>query len=130
MINSFTVEGFLGRDPEKTRVGETVLAKVSLGQKRAPKKGQDIRDAPTDWFDLEAWGEKAEALMTHRKGDRVLVEGKVRQDRWKDNNTGKARTKHKVVVAAVGGIKKQDRREREPGEDDGPPEITDEDVPF
>lgn len=71
---------------------------------------------------LECIAFKKTALSIEKyffKGDGIIVEGELQQDRWEDKNTGQKRSKHKLIVNrfhfAVGTFK----RDRDAGKEDG-----------
>lgn len=44
------------------------------------------------WLTVNVWGKRAESAAKHlAKGARVKVEGRLRQDSWKDKETGESR---------------------------------------
>jgi len=72
VINSITVTGHLGSDPERRRAG----SKSVTGARLAVSQG---RERPSMWFDLDAWEGSfaASDLAAARKGDRVTVTGRL-----------------------------------------------------
>ena len=92
--------GRLGKDPEiKYLESGKIVASASMGVNPVGAKRDD--GTQPDWFDLELWGEQAEAFCnTFHKGDMVLVVGRVKIDRWIDRQTGEPKMKLVVVVDA------------------------------
>ncbi|MFM7390491.1 MAG: single-stranded DNA-binding protein [Vampirovibrionales bacterium] len=89
MINSVTLVGRLGQDPE-TKYFETgsVKARFSVAVDRPGAKNEA---KVTDWFAIEAWGKLAEFAGTWlKKGSNVAVVGSVEVTYWTDN-TGNQR---------------------------------------
>lgn len=87
-MNNTTLSGNLGKDPElrETQSGIKV-ATYSVGVYRANPK--DKEKPLTDWFNVVAWGEQAEQVMSNlKKGSKVLVNGKF-QTRSYDDKDGK-----------------------------------------
>lgn len=87
------VIGNLGRDPELryTTDGKAVTS-MSVAVSRSYKKGDD-RVEVTDWFNVVVWGQGAEYIAENaRKGDRVFVEGEMREEKWKDKDGNEKRS--------------------------------------
>lgn len=81
MINSVTIVGRSGRDPEM-RYFESGRVKTtfSLAVNRPTKEKE------TDWFDIELWGRQAELAGEYvRKGRLIAVEGRLDFSRWTDD---------------------------------------------
>jgi single stranded DNA-binding protein len=56
------------------------------------------------YFDFVVWGEQAERLSAdHRnlKGCPVVIEGKLRQERWEDTKTGVKKQRVRLVVGRI-----------------------------
>ena len=59
-------------------------------------------EQPTEFYDLVAFGSLAENVAaTLHKGDRVVVTGKVEEDRWTGND-GVERATQKVIAEGLG----------------------------
>tara|TARA_R100000951_G_C2493526_1_gene135222 strand:+ start:82 stop:432 length:351 start_codon:yes stop_codon:yes gene_type:complete len=96
--NSCHLIGNLGDNPEyddakgpKNKDGKpSGLATFSIAVDR-----KDIGNKEdTDWFDIECWGNLAERVAEYlQKGSKVAVEGRARQNTWKDKDSGKGRSK-------------------------------------
>ena len=51
------------------------------------------------FFDLTLFGKSGEAFARfHKKGQSIMVSGRLKQNTWIDDNTGKNRSKVEVVV--------------------------------
>lgn len=93
--NCFLGTGNLTKDPEGREVsiqGEkdfVVNATIAIN---GPKK-----DAEATFIDFEAWGPQARALVEQTaKGDKVGIQGELKQDRWEDKATGEKRSRLKI----------------------------------
>lgn len=85
MVNSVTIVGRAGRDPEM-RYFESGRVKTtfSLAVNRPTKERE------TDWFDVELWGRQAEIASEYvRKGSLVGIEGRLDFSRWTDDQGAK-----------------------------------------
>jgi len=76
--------GNLTRDPELKRVGAngTALCEFSLALNESYKDGDEWKEE-TSFVDYKCWGKRGEAIAQYlKKGSKVLVEGKIKQERW------------------------------------------------
>ena len=102
--------GHVCRQPEKrvTQNGTTTCDNaLAVNEHIKATDGTKIDDV--NYIDLTFWGKTAETFCQYvHKGDAILVEGKLKQDRWQYE--GKPYSKVKVVVASFQfvGSKKQE----------------------
>jgi len=90
-MNLVVVQGNVTRDAEvKTFASGNSVVEFSVAVNRRVKKGDQWVDE-TDYFDVKSWGKKVPS-----KGDAVLVEGELRQERWESDGSKRS----KVVVNA------------------------------
>ena len=96
-VNQVILMGRLTRDPEQrtTNTGKTIVS-FSIAVDRG---GQDYM---ADFFNVNAWEKLGELVMQYlSKGRRVLVQGRLRQDRWDDKETGKKQSRVEVTASDV-----------------------------
>lgn len=101
-INKASISGNLTRDPElrTTQSGTSVLS-MGVAVNERVKRGDQWEDRPS-YVDVTVWGARAEALAKFlRKGLRVAVSGRLRQDRWQDRQTGENRSRLGIVADEV-----------------------------
>ena len=108
--NKVILVGNLTRDlelrftPQGTAVAEFGIA---INETWKDKSGQ--KQESVSFFDCTLFGKSAEGLADYlKKGRKILVDGKLRQDRWQDEKTGQNRSKIKILVDRVtflGGAK-------------------------
>tara|TARA_Y100000034_G_C6726953_1_gene321829 strand:- start:49 stop:471 length:423 start_codon:yes stop_codon:yes gene_type:complete len=98
-FNQVTVLGRLTRDPELTTFdsGATKCV-VGLACNRDWKtdkgEGSDVL-----YLDCEAWSKRAEVIAEHlKKGQRVLLQGRLVLNQWQDKETGANRSKHFMAI--------------------------------
>jgi single-strand DNA-binding protein len=97
MTNTWIGVGRLTRDPE-LRYAESGKA-VAPMRIAVPRAGEGDS---TDFFDVVAFGQLAEACATHlAKGRQVLIEGPLRQQSWTDNDSGERRSKVEIIANRV-----------------------------
>jgi single-strand DNA-binding protein len=96
-LNSVILEGNLVRDPEANLTPKgTPVCKFSVASNRYFKT-EGVRQSEVSYFDVEVWSKVAEACEKHlQKGRGVRVVGRLKQDRWTDEEGG-SHYKVKVV---------------------------------
>lgn len=81
MINSVTIAGYLGQDPEVKVVGADNIAVTTISV--AVQSGKD----KTIWVKVTAWRATAEFIGTYlKKGSFVVVQGRLEQETWTDED--------------------------------------------
>lgn len=101
-MNRVIIAGHLGRDPEirYTPQGKAVC-NFSIGVNRRYKGADDQEKEEVSFFDIECWGRTAEVAAEHlRKGRPVLLEGRLKQERWEAQG-GVNRSKVVIVAESV-----------------------------
>ena len=83
-MNTITITGNLGRDPETRQAGSKTVVSVSV----AVSQG---KDKPSMWLDVSACEDgytafAANNLAAARKGDKVVVSGRLSMREWEDKN--------------------------------------------
>lgn len=101
--SAITVVGTLGRDPElRFTNGGAALCSFTLAVSRRWKK-DDVWVEKTAWVDVTAFGTLGENVAAScSKGNRLIVMGVIDEDEWDDKETGKKRTKLKILADAIG----------------------------
>ena len=96
-INQVFLMGRLTRDPEqRTTGGGKTIVSFSIAVDRGGA------DDTADFFNINAWEKLGELVMQYlTKGRRVLVQGRLRQDRWDDKETGKKQSRVEVTASDV-----------------------------
>jgi single-strand DNA-binding protein len=145
-FNKVILLGNLTRDPELrytpqgAAVCEFALALNSVYTNK--QTGQKVEEV--SYIDLVAWGKTGETIAEYmKKGRQIMVEGRLKQDRW-DSQDGKKMSKVRVTVESFtfvgarpggegGGPAPKGGGGAAPssgGPDDGPPPGAEEDIPF
>jgi single-strand DNA-binding protein len=96
-MNSVTITGHLGRDPETTTLPSgTTVSNFSVAVNDIFRKG-DEKTEKTHWFTVKAFGKLAELVNTYlSKGKKVGIIGRLNYEEW-DSDTGK---RSKVTIIA------------------------------
>jgi len=100
-LNSILIEGNLVRDPlyRTTPKGRPVCT-FSVASNRYYRHDAGLEEE-VSFFDIEAWAILAEACNNQgKKGRGVRVVGRLKQDRWTDNE-GKNRSKIFIVAEHI-----------------------------
>jgi single-strand DNA-binding protein len=102
-LNRVYLAGRLTRDPEvRYTPSGTAIADIGLAVSRFFKNDQGESKEETDFFDVTAFGKTAEVVQKHlRKGSPIYVEGRLKLDQWDDRETGKKRSKVKIIAEAM-----------------------------
>lgn len=114
MNDAMTVVGRLGGDPIVKSVNGDSVAEFRLGCSARRKEGDEWVDGHTNWYSVEAWGGFAEHVSASlRKGDVVMVLGKLKIDQWESGD--KRGTSVKIRADHIGhslrlGPSKRERR--------------------
>ena len=133
-INKVTLMGNLTRDPElRYAPSGTPVANFSIA---VNYRNQESGEEHAEFFDCEVWGGWAENLCkTAKKGSCVLVDGRLRQEIWRDKDTGDNRYRVKVRGRSAFHVQLQYAEREEEGTSQvadpvGAAGAEDSDVPF
>lgn len=99
-FNKVILAGNLTRDPElRYTPGGAAVAEfaIAINRKWNGKDGEAKEEV--GFFDCVVWARGAEVITQYvKKGDPLLIEGYLQQDRWEDATSGQKRSKVKVTV--------------------------------
>jgi single-strand DNA-binding protein len=97
--NTLTLVGNMTRDPELTFIASgSALCKFSIADNQKKLNGEEV----AHYFDCVAWSDLAENIAeSFSKGQRVIVHGRLKQDRW-ENKDGENRQKVEITVEDAG----------------------------
>lgn len=120
-LNQVQLSGRIGTDLEIKDVanGKKVL-NFRLGVNNTGERD-------TEWFDVTAWDKTAEILAKYRKkGDYILITGKLKQQSWLDKETGEKRYRVRIeirenILVPSGGQRMSTARHDQGEVDDPPP---------
>ncbi|MBN1868777.1 single-stranded DNA-binding protein [Candidatus Sumerlaeota bacterium] len=98
-LNKVMLIGNLTRDPELSYLPSgTALAKLGVAVNRRYKDRNGESKDDVAFIDVETWAKSAEFCAKYlKKGRRVFIEGRLRQDRWESPDGGK---RNRIVVNA------------------------------
>jgi single-strand DNA-binding protein len=143
-FNKVILMGNLTRDPELRYTPKgTAIARIGLALNRSWRTETGEQRDETTFVDVDAFGRQAETISQYlKKGNPLLVEGRLRLDTWEDKQTNQKRSKLGVVLESFRFIGSAQHREGGAGAEpqraraaEAPPEPAEEappedDVPF
>ncbi len=141
-VNKAILVGNLGRDPEVrfTPSGRAV-AKFPIATSERWTDQQGNRQERTEWHNIVVWGKQAESCGQYlAKGRQVFVEGSIRSRQY-DDKDGNKRYITEIIARDVrflgsGGGAARPAQQQDasptvpPGEDPGPVQGEEDDIPF
>lgn len=99
-LNKVFLIGNMVADPEmrQTGSGQSVCSfRIATNRMWNDKSGQ--RQTQTEYHACVAWGKQAETLSTYmRKGNMLMVEGRLQTRSWDDKQTGAKRYATEIIV--------------------------------
>lgn len=102
-LNTVAIAGNLTRDPElaKTKNGGSVLTlSVAVNDRQHNTKTDEWEDH-ANYFDCTLFGKRAESLADILvKGQKVAIQGKLRQQRW-ETDEGQKRSRVCIMVSEL-----------------------------
>ncbi len=102
-LNKVILLGHLTRDPElrQTPQGAAVCSfGLAVNHRYATAAGEAREE--TCFVDIDVWGRQAQSCSSYlRKGAPALVDGRLRLDQWDDRETGKRRSRLRVLADRV-----------------------------
>lgn len=99
-LNKVMLLGNLTRDPELRHTPKgSAVTDLGLALNRRVQDGNGGWKKEVTFVDVTVWGNSAENAHKYlSKGRGVFVEGRLQMDTWDDKETGKKRSKLKVVA--------------------------------
>ena len=119
-INYCVLGGYMARTPDLRYTPQgTPVADFAIAVNRQWKDKDGTKKSEADFFDCVAWQRTAEIAGEHlKKGQPVLLEGHLQQERWEDKEGGR-RSKIKMIVERIHFLGAKETEGEEP-EDDKP----------
>lgn len=143
-LNKVILMGNLGKDPEtRTLESGTVMCRFSIATTETYKNRQSgEKTSHTEWHNVVLWRGLAEVADKYlHKGDKVLIEGRIRTRSWEDKESGQMRYSTEILadqMQMMGSNKKAEKTEdanltQEPNTEsfvEESPTTTEENLPF
>ncbi len=97
--NKVILVGNLTRDPQMSYLpSQTPVVELGLAVNRRWRSKEGEQREETCFIDCTAFGRQAETLNQYmRKGNPILIEGRLQLDRW-ESQDGQKHSKHRVIV--------------------------------
>jgi single-strand DNA-binding protein len=114
-LNNVSIMGNLTKDPEIKQIpsGKSVCSLSIANNRVFNKNGEKVEEV--SYFDVDVWGITAENCSKYlAKGNGVIVEGRLRQDRWEKD--GKTQSRVKITANAVHFLPKKKKTSVEQAE--------------
>jgi single-strand DNA-binding protein len=98
-LNKVMLIGNLTRDPELRHTPKgTAVSEISMAINRVWNNDQGQKQEETTFVEVTLWGRQAELAQQYLvKGRPVYIEGRLQLDSWDDKETGKKRSKLRVI---------------------------------
>ena len=99
-FNKVILVGNLTRDPELRYTPKgTAVVRIRIAMNRTYRTETGEQQEETTFVDVDAFGRRAEVIAQYfRKGQPILVEGRLRLDQWEDKVTHQKRSQLRVVM--------------------------------
>ncbi len=98
-LNKVMLIGNLTRDPELRHTPKgTAVTELGLAINRVWFDDNKQKQEETTFVDVTFWGRQAESIQQYlSKGRPIFVEGRLQLDSWDDKETGKKRSKLRII---------------------------------
>ena len=98
-LNKVMIIGNLTREPElKTTPNGAQVCELGLAMNRSWTGEDGQKNDEVTFVDVTVWGKTAQNAATYlAKGRSVFVEGRLQLDSWQDKESGKQRSKLRIV---------------------------------
>ena len=128
-LNLVVVEGRLTRNAELKYIGNTIVCNFSIAHNHYRKDNNGEWSTTVHYFDCAVFGGYAEAIAQRLiKGVPVIVQGRLKQDRWE--SSGETKSKISVLCNTVEFLPSGKKSEsNEPAEPDSAPDFDAEQLP-
>ena len=99
-FNKMYLMGNLVQDPELINIGSSnkvVKFTVAVNRQWTGPEGEESKEV--SYIDCVAYGKRAEVIDRYfSKGRKILVDGRLKQEKWEDKITKKMQSRIRVVV--------------------------------
>ena len=97
-LNSIIIEGNLAQEPELTKTPSGMeVCNLPIAVNRFHKNSNGQQENEVSFFDVQGYGKLAEFLSQTKKGQGIRVVGRLKQERWQDQE-GKYHSKVRVIA--------------------------------
>lgn len=108
MFNKIVIMGRLTFEPTvKATTSGVTMTNFSIANNRSFKKGDGSFGEEVCYLDVTAFGKTGEFAQKLTKGNKVLVEGRLKQEEWQTQN-GEKRRSYKVIADSIETIERNE----------------------
>ncbi len=131
-LNKVILIGYLGRDPEiKSLENGVKMARFSIATKEIFKNKSGDKTEHTEWHNIVLWRNLANiAELILKKGDQVLIEGRIRNRSWEDQETKQKRYSFEIMGDQLTLLNSKKQTETSKETHTNPNEGLEDDLPF
>lgn len=114
-MNNVCIMGTITRDPQLSYLPtQTAVCELSIALNEKYKDKETV-----SYFDCQSYGKTAENINKYfKKGSRILLTGKLKQDRW-DGKDGGKRSKVRIIVLGFDFVDRAKKEQSKPPADMG-----------
>ncbi len=102
-INKIFMCGRLTKDPESKEIKSGLMAcKLTIATEHSYKGKDGLQIKDPCFMECTVWNKQAEICNNSlKKGSLVSLEGRIKQEKWTDKDTGKERVKHVIHADSI-----------------------------
>jgi len=102
-LNKAIIVGNLIRDPElKSLPNGTKIASFGLATNRVWKDANGAKQEDAEFHNIIVFGKQAENVVQYmKKGNSLLVEGRIRTRNWEDKTSGEKKYRTEIVADSI-----------------------------
>lgn len=99
-FNKVYLVGNMVKDPEMKDIGSSnKVTNFTIASNRHWTGPEGQKNEEVSFLDCSAYGKRAEAINTYfSKGRKILIEGRLKQEKWTDKDTQKSQSRIRVIV--------------------------------
>ena len=100
-LNRIYLVGNLVKDPEMKDIGTggNKVTNFTIASNRSWTGPEGQKTEEVSFLDCVAYGKRAETINTYfSKGRKILIDGRLKQEKWTDKDTQKMQSRIRVVV--------------------------------
>lgn len=98
-LSLIILDGNLVADPEKKDLGKQLLTTFRVASNH--EYGNTSEKKFVSYFQIECWNKLAQNCFEFlKKGNKVTIQGELRQDRWEDSS-GSKKSNVKIIAKSV-----------------------------
>ena len=101
--NYLIIAGRLTREPESRDVGGVQFCEIGIANTRHFKGSNGEKKEETLFAQVKCWRTTAEIASRLKKGEAVLIQGRLAEDKWKDRD-GKDISKTRIVAERIDSL--------------------------